>query len=44
VWPPAEVQALQNLKSNYLLQAEEKGIHIAPTLVQAKCDKDPVDI
>ena len=44
MWPPAEVQALQNLKSNYLLQAKEKGIPIAPTTVQAKSDADPVEI
>jgi hypothetical protein len=33
VWPPAEVQELVDLKSNYLLRAQEKGVSIAPTHV-----------
>ena len=38
VWPPVEVQEMVDLKSNYLLGAQSKGILIAPTIVQPTDD------
>jgi hypothetical protein len=35
VWPPGEIQAFVNIKSNYLRRCVARGIPIAPTEIQA---------
>lgn len=45
VWPPGDVQTLQNLKSNYLQRAKDCGIPIAPTHFHTiMSDMDPVTV